>query len=208
MEFQKYWNKSFETYNVDKNEYAQWLDRYIDIINNCKTDILDLGCGIGCDSVYLQEKGFNVVACDFSQVALDRLNRDNNKITTLLLDISKKLPFKEKLFDIIIADLSLHYFDDETTQNIMEEIKRVLTNNGILIARVNSMQDFNHGAGQGEKLEDNYYFVKGYKKRFFNKEEINKYFSVIGEVTAVETHMLRNEKSKIVWEIIAKKQNS
>ena len=161
MEFQKYWNKSFETYNVDKNEYAQWLDRYIDIINNCKTDILDLGCGVGCDSVYLQEKGFNVVACDFSQVALDRLNRDNNKITTLLLDISKKLPFKEKLFDIIIADLSLHYFDEETTQNIMEEIKRVLTNNGILTARVNSMQDFNHGAGQGEKLEDNYYFVKG-----------------------------------------------
>lgn len=61
----------------------------MDIINNCKTDILDLGCGIGCDSMYLQKKGFNVVACDFSQVALDRLNKDTNKINTLLLDISK-----------------------------------------------------------------------------------------------------------------------
>ena len=170
----------------------------MDIINNCKTDILDLGCGIGCDSMYLQKKGFNVVACDFSQVALDRLNKDANKINTLLLDISKKLPFKESSFDIIIADLSLHYFDEETTRNIMKEIKRLLTSNGILIARVNSMQDFNHGAGQGEKVEDNYYFVKGYNKRFFNKEEIDKYFSAVGEVTAVETHMLRDEKSKIV----------
>ena len=64
MEFQKYWNKSFETYNVDKNEDSQWLDRYIDIINNCKTDILDLGCGAGRDSKFFITNNHKIIAID------------------------------------------------------------------------------------------------------------------------------------------------
>ena len=167
MDFQEYWDKSFEIYSVNKEEYSQWLVKYINIIKNCKTSVLDLGCGVGCDSILLTENGFDVIACDFSKIALGRLNRDNKNIKTLLLDISKPLPFENNSFDVVVADLSLHYFDEQTTKNIMQEIKRILTQNGILIARVNSMQDFNHGAGQGEKLEENYYFVKGYKKKIF-----------------------------------------
>ena len=205
MDFQEYWDKSFEIYSVNKEEYSQWLVKYINIIKNCKTSVLDLGCGVGCDSILLTENGFDVIACDFSKIALGRLNRDNKNIKTLLLDISKPLPFENNSFDVVVADLSLHYFDEQTTKNIMQEIKRILTQNGILIARVNSMQDFNHGAGQGEKLEENYYFVKGYKKRFFDRNEIEKYFSIVGNVDAQETEMLRNENSKIVWEVVAKK---
>ena len=205
MDFQEYWDKSFEIYSVNKEEYSQWLVKYINIIKNCKTSVLDLGCGVGCDSILLTENGFDVIACDFSKTALGRLNRDNKNIKTLLLDISKPLPFENNSFDVVVADLSLHYFDEQTTKNIMQEIKRILTQNGILIARVNSMQDFNHGAGQGEKLEENYYFVKGYKKRFFDRNEIEKYFSIVGNVDAQETEMLRNKNSKIVWEVVAKK---
>ncbi len=205
MNFQDFWNTSYESYKVDKDEYSQWLNSYIDVIEQCTTDILDLGCGIGCDSMWLSRKGFNVVACDFSQVALDRLKKESPNIQTQLVDITKKLPFKDCSFDIIIADLSLHYFDEQTTHNIIKEIKRVLTEKGVLIARVNSMMDFNHGAGQGEKVEENYYFVHGYNKRFFNKEEIDKYFLHIGKVSAREMHMLRNNNSKIVWEIVAER---
>ena len=205
MDFQEYWDKSFEIYSVNKEEYSQWLVKYINIIKNCKTSVLDLGCGVGCDSILLTENGFDVIACDFSKIALGRLNRDNKNIKTLLLDISKPLPFENNSFDVVVADLSLHYFDEQTTKNVMQEIKRILTQNGILIARVNSMQDFNHGAGQGEKLEENYYFVKGYKKRFFDRNEIEKYFSIVGNVDAQETEMLRNKNSKIVWEVVAKK---
>ena len=67
---------------------------------------------------------------------------------------------------ILIADLSLHYFDENITKNIMREIKRILAPNGYLIARVNSVEDINHGAGQGKKLEENFYYVEGYNKRF------------------------------------------
>ena len=51
MNFQEYWNKSFEKYTVNKDYYSQWLNSYNNIIDNCKTSVLDLGCGSGSTSI-------------------------------------------------------------------------------------------------------------------------------------------------------------
>lgn len=40
--------------------------------NNSSSIVLDLGSGVGRDSVYLASKGFDVLACDFDQKALTR----------------------------------------------------------------------------------------------------------------------------------------
>ncbi len=206
MKFLDFWNKSFEMYSVDKIKYSEWLDGYKDIIKNCKTKALDLGCGAGSDSYYLTEKGIEVVACDYSPIALKTAKKEAPKAQTMLVDISKKLPFEDNSFDLVVADLSLHYFDTKTTIKIMQEIKRILTPNGHLLARVNSTADINHGAGQGEKIEENYYFVKGYNKRFFDENEVNKFFSIIGKVKFRETNMLRYDKPKVIIEVDAQKQ--
>ena len=87
----------------------------------------------------------------------------------------------------------------------LEEIKRILTPNGNLLARVNSTLDINHGAGQGKELEKNYYFVEGYNKRFFTLKDAKKYFSIIGKTEVKEDDMLRYEKPKKVIEIKVKK---
>jgi hypothetical protein len=88
----------------------------------------------------------------------------------------------------------------------MKELKRILTKNGNLIARVNSTEDVNHGAGQGEKLEENFYFVEGYNKRFFSVADAEKFFSIIGPLNVKCTDMLRYAKPKKVIEINAQKQ--
>lgn len=205
MEFLDFWNKAFETYKVDKFKYAEWLDDYKDVIAACKTKALDLGCGAGSDSYYLTEKGLDVIACDYSTVALKTAKKEAPKAETMLVDISKPLPFENDSFDLIVADLCLHYFDTKKTQEIMQEIKRILTKNGHLLARVNSTADINHGAGQGEKIEENYYFVNNYNKRFFDENEVNKFFSIIGKVKCRETQMLRYDKPKIIVEVDAQK---
>lgn len=184
-----------------------WLKKYSSIIEKCETTILDLGCGVGNDTLYFTEKGYNVISCDYSKVALDKLKQEIPNAKTMLIDISKKLPFEDNLFDLIIADLSLHYFDDKTTKSIMLEIKRILKNGGYLLARVNSINDINYGAGQGEKLEEKFYFVGGYNKRFFDIEDVNKYFSLIGKVNSSENDMIRYTKPKKIIEIFVKKQN-
>lgn len=85
----------------------------------------------------------------------------------------------------------------------MKEVKRVLTAHGILLARVNSINDINYGAGLGEKIEDNYYYVDGYNKRFFTLEDAQRFFSIVGEVTVTSAQMLRYSKPKELLEISA-----
>lgn len=206
MKFKDFWDKAQATYSTDGEEYSSWLDKYTEKFLGCGTKVLDLGCGIGYDSDYLTKKGLDVVACDFSEVALSRLHERVPSVKTIMLDISESLPFENDSFDLIVADLSLHYFDGKTTEKIMGEIKRILTPKGCLLARVNSIYDVNHGAGDGEKIEDNYYFVGGYNKRFFTIDDAQKFFSIIGNVKAKEENMSRYNKPKMVIEVEVEKQ--
>lgn len=190
--------------------YDNWLDSYKDILdNNISTQILDLGCGNGADTLYLIERGFNVLSCDFSTEALNNIKDIIPNSKTMYLDMIDKFHFEDESFSLIIADLSLHYFDNETTIHIMNEIKRILKKNGNLLARVASVNDFNFGAGLGEELEKNYYFEGAYSKRFFNQEDINKYFGIIGTLESFETSMVRNEeeysKPKVLYQIKVKR---
>lgn len=66
-----------------------------------------------------------------------------------------KFSIADKKYSLIIAVLSLHYFNNETTIHIMKEIKRILKDGGVLLARVASVNDFNFGTGQGEKQDNN-----------------------------------------------------
>ena len=206
MKFLDFWNNAQATYSTDGEEYSSWLDKYAERISSCTTKVLDLGCGIGYDSDYLTKKGLEIIACDFSDVALKRLKERVPNVETMLLDISEPLPFANDSFDLIVADLSLHYFDEKTTEKIMGEIERILTPNGCLLARVNSIYDVNHGAGDGEKIEDNYYFVGGYNKRFFTIEDAERFFSIIGNVKAKEENMSKYNKPKMVIEVEVEKQ--
>lgn len=192
--------------------YDNWLDDYIDIINENKgTEILDLGCGIGADTLYLIEKGFNVLSCDFSNEALKSIRENIPNSKTKYLDMRGLFSFENESYSLIIADLSLHYFDNETTIHIMNEIKRILKTNGVLLARVASVNDFNFGAGIGKQLEKNFYFEGDYTKRFFDQNDVNKYFGIIGEVESFETSMIRNEqeysKPKMLYRVKVKKGN-
>lgn len=206
MEFKDYWNETHKKFSTGKIVYDNWLDDYKEVLDKCDTPVLDLGCGTGNDTLYLTERGFKVIACDYSEIAIDKIKQGLQEVETRQIDISQTLPFEDKTFDLIIADLSLHYFDEQTTKKIMQEIKRILRPNGNLLARVNSIADINHGAGQGEKLEENFYFVEGYNKRFFPIDDAQKFFSIVGKVKVREADMLRYTKPKKVIEVNAERE--
>lgn len=205
MNFKEKWDEIHSKHWDNDLLVDKWLDEYSDIIKK-GSKALDLGCGLGYDTAYLIDKGLDVVSCDYSMVALNKLNQAIDKAVVIPLDMSEGLCFVDGIFDLVIADLSLHYFSSEVTFKIMNEIKRVLKPNGYLIARVNSIYDINHGAGQGEMLEKNYYFVSGYNRRFFDDEDIIKFFSVIGTPTFKYADMLRYEKPKKVIEVLVERR--
>ena len=190
--------------------YDLWLDEYKDILEKNKdSEILDLGCGIGADTLYLIERGYSVLSCDFSKEALKSIGDNIPNSKTMYLNMLEKFPIDNDTYSLIIADLSLQYFNNKDTIHIMNEIKRILKTDGILLARVASVNDFNFGAGVGEELEKNFYFEGDYTKRFFDLEDVNKYFGIIGIVEAEETSMTRDEeeylKPKMLYKVKVKK---
>jgi ubiquinone/menaquinone biosynthesis C-methylase UbiE len=54
---------------------------------------------------------------------------------------SGELPFADETFDVVYASLSLHYFDEETTNLIFKEIYRILKPGGILAYITNPISD-------------------------------------------------------------------
>ena len=198
--FNDMWNKNHLQNMSSEIKYDNWLEKYMKYIDE-KSKILELGCGLGNNAKYLAEHNIYETATDLSEVAIDYVKRQIPQTEVKILDLTKPFPFDDNSFDIVIADLCLHYFSSEMTKQIMTEIKRVLKNGGRLLARVNSVKDLNHGAGQGKKLEENYYFVEGYNKRFFDEEDANKYFGAIGLCHVKEGTMERYEKKKMLIEI-------
>ena len=202
-----HWNRYYLNKQGDLTEYQYdaWLEKYKRLLKGKK--VIDLGCGIGNDSKMLVEQGVQVHACDFSQEALKILQQNLPTVPCTCIDMTKKFPFEDGCFDVVVADLSLHYFTWEVTVGIVAEIARILTIGGSLLLRVNSMNDVAYGAGQGIELEQHLYLVQEKMKRFFKKEDLLKLF-VDWKIKYIEEYTnWRFEYGKVMWEVCCLKNN-
>ncbi len=174
----KYWNNLHKEYNRNDIKIDDWLVDFNSIILSSNTPILDLGCGSGNDTLYLINKGKKVISCDQSINAINNIKRNFPEVYgTKCFNMLHGMPFDDNSFEIIIADLCLHYFRKKDTLKILNEIKRILISGGHLIFRVNSINDVNHGAGQGKEIEHHLYETDDKRlKRFFNEEDIRYFF--------------------------------
>ena len=206
-ELEKLWDKRNKK-AMGKPIYDLWLDNYLPLLKEYKQEeILDLGCGGGCDSLYLTERGYKVLACDISKEALSNTKKYIPGIKTKQMNLIEDFPFEYETYTLIIADLSIHYFTDQETIHIMEEIKRILKQNGILLARVHSTKTLNNETSLLEEVDKNLYRRGEELRRYFDKEDVEKFFSIIGDIIYQEKCMKRQdtEKEKIVFEIKCQK---
>ena len=132
--------------------------------------ILELGAGLGQDGKYFKELGFDVVKTDLKPSE-----------SVQLLDIAQ-FPWSlaDDTFDIIYAHLSLHYFDDNTMQQIFQEIKRVLKKNGYLAFFVNSKSDPQYN--QTKEITDGLMIINGQQKRFFDLALVRQFTGNFSEI--------------------------
>ena len=176
----KYWEETHKKQNYDRDSIRvdDWLERFDEIILRTDKPVLDLGCGCGNDTLYLLDKGKKVLPCDQSVTAIENIKRNFPEICeTGCFNMLDGFPYDNDSFDLIIADLCLHYFLKADTEKIIRGIKRILVSGGHLILRVNSVNDVNHGAGQGIEIEHNVYLAEnGTLKRFFDETDIHEFF--------------------------------
>ena len=142
-------------------------------INN----LVELGAGLGRDSVFFAKNNIKTKALDYSSSAIEMINhkiRKNNLsnfISTKLFDIRKVLPFEdnsiEACYSHMLYCMALTTNDLEKLNN---EIQRILKPGGINIYTVRHTNDgdFKNGNHMGEDLYEN----DGFIVHYFSKEKI------------------------------------
>lgn len=197
-----YWEKHIKEDDLDNIE-DNWILDYMKYLPKTG-NLLDLGCGVGQYSSYFYSLGYNVSSCDISSKALEILNEKNKNIKTKIQDINKPLDYKDNEFDIVFANLSIHFLSDENTKNLLSEIKRILKPNGIFIGSVNSTKAYEFIKDHIIKLEDNYYDSNGRTVRLFDEKSFEKYFIDFDKITLTENVSDRFGKQKNKWEFVYK----
>lgn len=198
----KYWDEIHKENTRDNIKIDCWLDKFINIINATKLPIIDLGCGFGNDTLYLIQKQKDVIPCDQSYNAISCIKRNFPEISQAeCFDMLDGLPFDDEFCEVVIADLCLHYFTSADTEKIIADIYKILRPNGYLIFRVNSVNDINHGAGEGEEIERNLYKTADERlKRFFDEKDISFFFRNFQIEYVKETTMNRYKLEKRLYE--------
>lgn len=181
-----------------KTDY-RWLNKWASEIE--EKNVLELGCGRGIDTAILSGLSCAVVACD---ICLSEKPAGN--AAGVKLDHGKALPFKNNVFEVVVASLCLHYFEDIVTLDIIKEIGRLLTPGGLLLARFNSVNDKNYGAVGYPERGNGLFDVNGRSKRFYSGADVENLFSGKWEIAYLqERNIDRFEKNKVVWEVAARK---
>src|SRR3989339_1654691 len=162
--------------NLWGSEINARLDEIISYCSN-KTSALDLGCGLGANSIYLAKQGFDVTSVDFNQGLIDKFKNDlrndsfYQKIKILNENIENFLPTDK--YDLILALSILHFFRIEVIKDIVNRLRESLESGGIIFIRVfsNKDRDFNRLKEAGVSIAHNEIYSSKLNKDFHYFEE-------------------------------------
>ena len=144
--------------------------------NNINT-IIELGAGLGRDSIYFSINNLSVTSLDYSQSGINIINKKINKdklknIKTIVFDIRQKLPFEDNSIDGCFSHmLYCMALSNQNLFNLNKEICRILKPDGLNIYTVRNEHDgdYKNGIHRGEDMYEN----DGFIVHFFNKTKIN-----------------------------------
>ena len=153
-------------------------------INN----IIELGAGLGRDSIFFAKNNIKTKALDYSDSGIKIINNKieknnlSNVISTKLFDVRKKLPFKDNSIEGCYSHML--YCMALTTNDLKKlnnEIKRILKPGGINIYTVRHTNDgdFKNGIHVGEDLYEN----DGFIVHYFSKEKVNSLLDGFNNIT-------------------------
>ncbi|KKR22180.1 MAG: Glycosyltransferase, group 2 family protein [Candidatus Moranbacteria bacterium GW2011_GWA2_39_41] len=123
-------------FNKGNEIYIEHLSRYIfasQFVSN--KIVLDIACGSGYGSDYLLKSGAEiVVGVDISEESIayckDKYNKDN---LSFIVGSAVKIPMEDNSVDIVVSFETIEHIGAEDQFIFMQEIKRVLKKDGVLL---------------------------------------------------------------------------
>jgi cyclopropane fatty-acyl-phospholipid synthase-like methyltransferase len=137
-----------------------------------KGKILDVGCGAGSHSLYLQEKGFEVTSIDISENAIEacQLRSLKNAKTQNILELDSDLHQNDKFDTILLLMNGTGIFQTiSESSKYFQKLKNLLNPNGQILI---DSSDIIYMFDEDEVPTDNYYgeltFTISYKNETEN----------------------------------------
>ena len=132
--------KDMEQFYSNAKEYAEQLKNhnlevYRKFLNKIlkytkkEGKILEVGCGVGQVSNYLQEKGYDVSGIDISPLFIKEAEKEGK--AKFKVDNATNLSFGEESFDSVISVETLEHIPNP--KKALEEMARTLKKGGFLI---------------------------------------------------------------------------
>ncbi len=99
--------------------------------------VLDLGSGLGKNSIYFAERGAKVTGIDISDVACHEAKKKSSHLNIDYINDSfgKKLPFENNSFDVVLDVTSSNSLSQREREIYLQEVSRVLKHEGMFFVR-------------------------------------------------------------------------
>lgn len=144
-----------------------------------RTEILELGCGQGRDTLFFLKEGFHMTVADYAPAGLQALKQKTDalgftsNICFTLHDLRKPLPFPDQSFDACYSHmLFCMALKEEELGFLSEEIRRVLKPGGLNIYTVRHKGDAHYGQGihRGEDM----YEMGGFIVHYYDRQKVER----------------------------------
>ena len=141
------------------------------------SSIVELGAGLGRDTIFFAKNNIKVEALDYSKTAVMSIKKKIEEfnlskfVSAKVFDVRKKLPFKNNsiqgIFSHMLYCMALKNLE---VQNLNNEILRVLEKGGINVYTVRNFEDGDYK--NGVHIEEESYQNDGFIINFFSKKKI------------------------------------
>ncbi|MBU0465693.1 MAG: class I SAM-dependent methyltransferase [Proteobacteria bacterium] len=157
--------------------------------------VLEVGCGTGTNLKLYQQAGCEVYGIDLSPSMVKVASKKLGEQADIKLGDASQMPYSDGYFDLVIAMLTLHEMPNSIRPPVMDEMARVMKQDGRLL-----LVDFHPGPirfPKGWLSKINILFFE----RIAGREHFRNYRDFIagkGLPPLIETNNLYVEKKKVV----------
>ena len=169
--------KSFENRFMDLKLYKDTFNTLVKIIDSSES-ILDLGCGPGNVSKYLLNKNnkYKITGIDLSENMVSLAKENVPNAVFIQQDIRQLNNFSNDSYDVIVAAFCIPFLYDEETKDFIEQIARIVKNNGIIYISTMKGSGFKYEVpsfSNGDEFFFNYY-TNDFLEKEFTRRNLNK----------------------------------
>lgn len=151
------------------------------------SNVLDLGCGTGRNSLFLAKKGFEVYAFDQSRNAIKRAKelakKENLKLKIRAWDMTHfPYPYPRSYFSAVLSTKVIHHATIGNIRRMASEISRITKKDGYLFLEVASIIELENIRKESFKRIGDRTIVfldgneKGIVHHYFTKQELREMF--------------------------------